>query len=106
MKQAFRRVIDRRGRVLVADLPAPHMGPDQVLVQSRYSLIGTEIDFDKFHRSLLAEPEETSGSRAWMAQAESPNGANPAPGNPEKADAPAGRGRATPATTVKRSGRQ
>jgi predicted dehydrogenase len=44
MKQVFRRVIDRRGRVLVADLPVPHMGPDQVLVQSHYSLIssGTE----------------------------------------------------------------
>src|SRR5215470_15479265 len=45
MKQVFRRVIDRRGRVLVADLPVPHVGPDQVLVQSRYSLIssGTEM---------------------------------------------------------------
>jgi predicted dehydrogenase len=38
-------VIDRRGRVLVADLPVPHVGPDQVLVQSHYSLIssGTEM---------------------------------------------------------------
>ena len=45
MKQVFRRVIDRRGRVLVADLPVPYMGPDQVLVQSHYSLIssGTEM---------------------------------------------------------------
>jgi predicted dehydrogenase/NADPH:quinone reductase-like Zn-dependent oxidoreductase len=45
MKQVLRRVIDRRGRVLVADLPVPHMGPDQVLVQSHYSLIssGTEM---------------------------------------------------------------
>ncbi len=45
MKQVFRRVIDRRGRVLVADLPTPHVGPDQVLVQSHYSLIssGTEM---------------------------------------------------------------
>src|SRR5260221_4267529 len=45
MKQVFRRVIDRRGRVLVADLPVPHIGSDQVLVQSRYSLIssGTEM---------------------------------------------------------------
>src|SRR5260370_33064580 len=45
MKQVFRRVIDRRGRVLVADLPVPHMGPDQILVQSHYSLIssGTEM---------------------------------------------------------------
>lgn len=45
MKQVFRRVIDRRGRVFVGDLPIPHMGPDQVLVQSQYSLIssGTEL---------------------------------------------------------------
>ena len=45
MKQVFRRVIDRRGRVLVADLPIPYMGSDQVLVQSHYSLIssGTEM---------------------------------------------------------------
>ena len=45
MKQVFRRVIDRRGRVLVADLPVPHAGPDQVLVQGHYSLIssGTEM---------------------------------------------------------------
>jgi predicted dehydrogenase/NADPH:quinone reductase-like Zn-dependent oxidoreductase len=45
MKQVFRRVIDRRGRVVVGDLPAPHVGPDQLLVQSCYSLIssGTEM---------------------------------------------------------------
>jgi predicted dehydrogenase/NADPH:quinone reductase-like Zn-dependent oxidoreductase len=44
MKQVFRRVIDRRGRVSILELPAPHMGPDQVLVQGAYSLIssGTE----------------------------------------------------------------
>ena len=45
MKQVFRRVIDRRGRVTVLELPAPHMGPDQVLVHAAYSLIssGTEL---------------------------------------------------------------
>jgi predicted dehydrogenase len=44
MKQVVRRVIDRRGRVNVLDLPAPHVGSGQVLVQSHYSLIssGTE----------------------------------------------------------------
>jgi polar amino acid transport system substrate-binding protein len=44
MKQVFRRVIDRRGRVSVLELPVPHLGPDQVLVQGHYSLIssGTE----------------------------------------------------------------
>ena len=33
MKQVVRRVIDPRGRVLVVELPEPHMGTDQVLVQ-------------------------------------------------------------------------
>src|SRR4051812_40776175 len=44
MKQVFRRVIDRRGRIHLLDLPVPHAGPDQVLVQNRFSLIssGTE----------------------------------------------------------------
>jgi predicted dehydrogenase/threonine dehydrogenase-like Zn-dependent dehydrogenase len=44
MKQVFRRVIDRRGRVSVLELPVPYVGPDQVLVQGHYSLIssGTE----------------------------------------------------------------
>jgi predicted dehydrogenase/threonine dehydrogenase-like Zn-dependent dehydrogenase len=44
MKQVVRRVIDRRGRVQVLELPEPHLGPDQVLVQTHYSLIssGTE----------------------------------------------------------------
>jgi polar amino acid transport system substrate-binding protein len=45
MKQVFRRVIDRRGRVSVLELPVPHLGPDQILVQGHYSLIssGTEL---------------------------------------------------------------
>jgi predicted dehydrogenase/threonine dehydrogenase-like Zn-dependent dehydrogenase len=44
MKQLVRRVIDRRGQVNVLDVPVPHVGPDQLLVQSHYSLIssGTE----------------------------------------------------------------
>jgi predicted dehydrogenase/threonine dehydrogenase-like Zn-dependent dehydrogenase len=45
MKQVVRRVIDRKGRVRVIDLPEPHVGPEQVLVQNAYSLIssGTEL---------------------------------------------------------------
>jgi predicted dehydrogenase/threonine dehydrogenase-like Zn-dependent dehydrogenase len=44
MKQVFRRVIDRKGRIRVLEIPVPHLGDDQVLVQTRYSLIssGTE----------------------------------------------------------------
>ena len=44
MKQVMRRVIDRKGKVVLMDLPEPQLGPDQVLVQAHYSLIssGTE----------------------------------------------------------------
>lgn len=45
MRQIIRRVIDRKGKVAVIDLPEPHVGPDQVLVQNHFSLIssGTEL---------------------------------------------------------------
>ena len=44
MKQVFRRVIDRKGRVTVLEVPVPQIGRNQLLVQSHYSLIssGTE----------------------------------------------------------------
>jgi hypothetical protein len=55
--------------------------------------LGAEIDLDQFHRSLLADPEEEPGPPgADDAQADSANGADPAPGNPQQADAPAGHG--------------
>jgi predicted dehydrogenase/threonine dehydrogenase-like Zn-dependent dehydrogenase len=45
MRQIVRRVIDRKGKIVITDLPEPHLGPDQVLVQNAYSLIssGTEL---------------------------------------------------------------
>jgi predicted dehydrogenase/threonine dehydrogenase-like Zn-dependent dehydrogenase len=45
MKQIVRRVLDRKGRVVVIDLPIPYLESDHVLVQNAYSLIssGTEI---------------------------------------------------------------
>jgi predicted dehydrogenase/threonine dehydrogenase-like Zn-dependent dehydrogenase len=44
MQQVFRRVLDKKGRILVKEIPAPVCGPDRVLVASRYSAIsaGTE----------------------------------------------------------------
>ena len=46
MKQLARRVIDPKGKIILVDLPEPHLGPDQILVQSHYSLIssGTELN--------------------------------------------------------------
>lgn len=45
MKQIVRRVIDRKGKVKLLELPEPHLGPDQILVQNHFSLIssGTEM---------------------------------------------------------------
>jgi polar amino acid transport system substrate-binding protein len=45
MKQIVRRVIDRKGKIAVIELPEPYLGADQVLAQNAYSLIssGTEI---------------------------------------------------------------
>jgi predicted dehydrogenase/threonine dehydrogenase-like Zn-dependent dehydrogenase len=44
MRQVFRRVLDKKGKILVKEVPAPACGPDQVLVASRYTAIsvGTE----------------------------------------------------------------
>jgi predicted dehydrogenase len=65
MKQVFRRVIDRRGRVLVADLPAPHVGPDQVLVQSHYSLISSGTEMGTLSKT-PAELVRQTISDPWM----------------------------------------
>lgn len=44
MKQVFRRVRDARGTVVIEEIPRPHCGPDQVLVETAFTLIssGTE----------------------------------------------------------------
>src|SRR5258708_26504302 len=65
MKQVFRRVIDRRGRVLVADLPVPHMGPDQVLIQSHYSLISSGTEMGTLSKT-PAELVRQTISDPWM----------------------------------------
>jgi predicted dehydrogenase/threonine dehydrogenase-like Zn-dependent dehydrogenase len=65
MKQVFRRVIDRRGRVLVADLPVPHAGPDQVLVQSHYSLISSGTEMGTLSKT-PAELVRQTISDPWM----------------------------------------
>jgi predicted dehydrogenase len=65
MKQVFRRVIDRRGRVLVADLPVPHIGPDQVLVQSHYSLISSGTEMGTLSKT-PAELVRQTISDPWM----------------------------------------
>ncbi len=68
MKQVFRRVIDRRGRVSVLDLPVPHLGPDQVLVQSHYSLISSGTEIGTLSKTPLELVKQTA-SDPWMRRA-------------------------------------
>jgi polar amino acid transport system substrate-binding protein len=65
MKQVFRRVIDRRGRVVVLDLPEPHLGPDQVLVHGRYSLISSGTETTTLAKT-PAELAKQTLSDPWM----------------------------------------
>ena len=65
MKQVFRRVVDRRGRVCVLDLPEPHLGPDQILVQSRYSLISSGTEMSTLAKTPVELAKQTL-SDPWM----------------------------------------
>src|SRR3954470_13727781 len=65
MKQVFRRVIDRRGNVVVVELPEPHVGPDQVLVHSRYSLISSGTEMSTLAKT-PAELAKQTLSDPWM----------------------------------------
>jgi predicted dehydrogenase len=65
MKQVVRRVIDRRGRVTVMDLPVPHVGPDQILVRSHYTLISTGTETGTLAKT-PAELVRQTVSDPWM----------------------------------------
>ena len=65
MRQVVRRVIDRRGRVQVLDLPEPHLGPDQVLVQTHYSLISSGTEMTTLAKTPVELAKQTL-SDPWM----------------------------------------
>jgi predicted dehydrogenase/NADPH:quinone reductase-like Zn-dependent oxidoreductase len=65
MKQVVRRVIDRRGRVQVLDLPEPHLGPDQVLVQTHYSLISSGTETTTLSKTPVELAKQTLAD-PWM----------------------------------------
>jgi predicted dehydrogenase/threonine dehydrogenase-like Zn-dependent dehydrogenase len=65
MKQVVRRVIDRRGRVQVLDLPEPHVGPDQVLVQTHYSLISSGTEMTTLSKTPVELAKQTLAD-PWM----------------------------------------
>ncbi len=67
MKQVIRRVIDRKGRIKVEEVPVPQMGSRDVLIDVRYSVIssGTEMStlnktFPELVKQTLQDP--------WMRQ--------------------------------------
>src|SRR6478736_10427877 len=68
MKQVFRRVIDRRGRVVIVELPEPHVGPDQVLVHSRYSLISSGTEMSTLAKTPVELAKQTLAD-PWMRNA-------------------------------------
>lgn len=68
MKQVVRRVIDRKGKVVVLDLPEPHMGPDQVLVENRCSLISTGTEIGTLSKT-PAELVRQTIADPWMRNA-------------------------------------
>jgi predicted dehydrogenase/threonine dehydrogenase-like Zn-dependent dehydrogenase len=68
MKQVFRRVIDRRGRVVLLDLPEPHVGNDQLLVHTRYSLISTGTEMSTLAKTPVELARQTLAD-PWMRNA-------------------------------------
>ena len=65
MRQIVRRVIDRKGRVKVLELPEPHIGADQVLVQNGYSLISTGTEMSTLAKTPSELVRQTL-SDPWM----------------------------------------
>lgn len=65
MRQVIRRVIDRKGRVRVIELPEPALGPEQVLVRNAYSLISTGTELSTLRKTPLELARQTA-SDPWM----------------------------------------
>ncbi|MFQ5524845.1 MAG: bi-domain-containing oxidoreductase [Thermoanaerobaculia bacterium] len=65
MKQVVRRVIDRKGRIKVLELPDAHLGADQVLVESHFSLISSGTELSTI-RKTPAELVRQTVADPWM----------------------------------------
>lgn len=68
MKKVMRRVIDRKGRIVLMDLPEPQIGPDQLLVQSHYSLISTGTESGTLAKTPVELVKQTI-SDPWVRRA-------------------------------------
>lgn len=65
MRQVIRRVIDRKGRVRVIELPEPELGPEQILVRNAYSLISTGTELGTVGKTPLELVRQTVAD-PWM----------------------------------------
>lgn len=65
MKQVVRRVIDRRGKVITLELPEPHFGADQILVENHFSLISSGTEMSTLSKTPLELVKQTL-SDPWM----------------------------------------
>jgi predicted dehydrogenase/NADPH:quinone reductase-like Zn-dependent oxidoreductase len=65
MRQVVRRVIDRKGKIVLLELPEPHMGADQVLVQNHYSLISSGTELSTLSKTPLELVRQTIAD-PWM----------------------------------------
>jgi predicted dehydrogenase/threonine dehydrogenase-like Zn-dependent dehydrogenase len=68
MKQVFRRVIDRTGKVTVVELPEPHVGPTQILIQTHFTLISSGTESSTLSKTPTELVKQTL-SDPWMRNA-------------------------------------
>lgn len=68
MKQVFRRVIDRKGNIVVEEVPIPAVGEFEVLIDSRASAISTGTETATLNKTLSELVKQTL-SDPWMRQA-------------------------------------
>jgi len=68
MKQVFRRVVDRKGRIVVEEVPVPAIGDFDVLIDTRASVISTGTELATLNKTLPELVRQTL-SDPWMRQA-------------------------------------
>lgn len=68
MKQIIRRVIDKKGDIRIEEIPTPHMGDNQVLISTHYSLISSGTELGEINKNPL-ELAKLTLTDPWMRNA-------------------------------------
>ncbi len=68
MKQIIRRVIDKKGKIQIEEVPAPIPGPRDVLIDTRYSVISTGTEMSTLNKTFPELVKQTLQD-PWMRQA-------------------------------------